>query len=115
MDGPGPLLRPLESVEDVESVLGAGTTTVIFKHSPLCGTSSRALRQVTAFAGDNRDIPVHLVDVVNDRPISRYIAERLGIRHQSPQVIVIRDGRPAWNGSHFRVSVRALQREIDRP
>ena len=112
---PAPELVALASIEDVESALDADTTTILFKHSPICGTSSRALRQVKAFARDNPQVRVHIVDVVNDRTISRYVAERLGIRHQSPQAIVIRDGRPSWNGSHFRVSARALQREVDRP
>jgi bacillithiol system protein YtxJ len=88
---------------------------VLFKHSPLCGTSSRALRQVARFAAERPETPVFMVDVVENRDVSRYITEKFGIRHQSPQVIVTHDGAPTWNGSHFRVSMRAIRREVDRP
>lgn len=108
-------LRPLLSHEDVEQAITSNPIVVLFKHSPLCGTSSRARKQVAAFAEQHTAIPVFVVDVVEERNVSRYISERLGIRHQSPQVIVMRDGRAIWNASHFRVTTRAITREVERP
>ncbi len=107
-------LRPLLSHEDVEAALAAAPTVVLYKHSPVCGTSSRAREQVVEFAARQPDTPVYAVDVIESRDVSRYIAERLGILHQSPQVIVLRDGTATWNASHFRVTARAIAREIDR-
>jgi len=107
-------MRSLSSTEDVDAAAVSGPVVVLFKHSPLCGTSSVARRQVLRFAGQNPETPIYIIDVVNDRPVSQYIAERFGVRHQSPQVIVLRDSRHVWNGSHFRVTARALRREVER-
>jgi len=60
-------------------------------------------------------IPVYLVDVIAQRPLSREIAARLGIRHESPQVIVLRNGAVAWHGSHSDVSAEALAAQVGEP
>jgi bacillithiol system protein YtxJ len=56
---------------------------------------------------------VYLVDVVHSRPLSRYIAERLGIVHASPQAIILRAGVPAWHGSHFDLRADTMVRQLE--
>lgn len=56
-------------------------------------------------------IPVFLVDVLSQRPLSRRIAAILGIRHESPQIIVLRRGAPLWHASHYDVTADTLARE----
>ena len=109
-----PVLRPLLTHDDVEAAIVAAPAVVLYKHSPVCGTSRRARKQVVEFAERRPETPVYIVDVIENRDVSRYIAERFGIRHQSPQVIVTRDGIPSWNASHFRVTKGAIAREIER-
>jgi bacillithiol system protein YtxJ len=41
------------------------------------------------------------------------MAARLGIRHETPQAILLRDGRPVWSASHFRITADALSKHID--
>ena len=53
-------------------------------------------------------VPVYLVDVITQRPLSRAIAAHLGIRHESPQAILFREGRVTWHASHDDVTVAAL-------
>jgi bacillithiol system protein YtxJ len=53
-----------------------------------------------------------LVDVIRQRPLSREIAARLGIPHESPQVIVIRGGTVRWHASHYEVTADALAAQI---
>ena len=48
--------------------------------------------------------------VVHSRPLSRYIAERVGIVHASPQAIILRAGVPAWHGSHFDLRAEVMAR-----
>jgi bacillithiol system protein YtxJ len=57
-------------------------------------------------------VPVYLVDVIAQRLLSRDIAARLGIRHESPQAIVLRNGAAAWHASHYAVTAEALARII---
>ena len=83
---------------------------VIFKHSPSCAISWAAEKQVKKFIANNPSVPVHTILVRQDRELSRQISEVTGIRHESPQVIVMRRGVPVWNASHQDVTADLLTR-----
>ncbi len=100
----------LTKAAELERVLG-DPIAVIYKHSPLCGVSAMALREVRSFMEDHPDIPLYEVDVVRDRALSRALEDRLGVRHESPQALVLRAGEVVWHGSHRAVSRAALERE----
>ncbi len=85
---------------------------VIFKHSPTCPVSWAAEKQIKKFHASNPSVPVHTILVKQDRELSRQIAEFTGIRHESPQVIVLRHGTPVWNASHQDVTADFLARAI---
>jgi bacillithiol system protein YtxJ len=76
---------------------------VIFKHSLTCPISAAAYDQMAEFEGE-----VALVEVQRARDLSREIEDRLGVAHESPQVIVLRNGQVAWNASHFRITADAV-------
>ena len=84
---------------------------VLFKHSPACFVSRRALSEVRAFAAARPEVTVILVDVLAERDLSRWIAARWDVPHQSPQALVFRCGRVAWHASHG--SVEAARLEIE--
>ena len=81
---------------------------LIYKHSPFCGISRIALRQVETFADAHPDCEVVQVDVVRQCSLSRQIAAALGLAHASPQAILVVDGRVAWSATHFGVTARAI-------
>jgi bacillithiol system protein YtxJ len=54
-----------------------------------------------------------MVTVQTHRELSNAIAQRLGVRHETPQAILVRDGRAIWTASHFRVNAIELQKAID--
>jgi len=76
---------------------------VIFKHSLTCPISAAAYDQMAEFEGE-----VALVEVQRARELSREIEDRLGVAHESPQVIVLRNGQVAWNASHFKITANAV-------
>lgn len=82
---------------------------ILYKHSPLCGLSAIAAREVRSFAESRPDVPVYVVDVIRDRELSREAARRLETRHESPQALVLRAGAVAWHGSHRAVTEEALR------
>jgi bacillithiol system protein YtxJ len=98
----------LKSEADFHDFLrrSAGRPAVLFKHSTRCPISAAALREFEAFAGAEGGVPCARVLVVEQRPLSGFIAEASGVRHESPQAILFRDGRAAWSASH-----RAITRE----
>lgn len=103
-------IQPLRNRVDYDEAVAGDVPTVVFKHSPTCGTSYMALRVVSAFAERHPAVPVVMVDVINQRELSDGIADELGIRHESPQAIVTRAGAVVWSGSHGRISTDALVR-----
>jgi bacillithiol system protein YtxJ len=62
------------------------------------------------FTEDADDVVCGLVLVLENRRLSNTIASRFGVRHESPQAIVLRDGRPYWNASHWAITTDALSK-----
>lgn len=80
---------------------------VIFKHSLTCAISAGAYEQMAEFEGE-----VVLVEVQRARALSTEIESRLGVMHESPQVIVMRNGQVVWNASHFRITADAVAEAV---
>jgi bacillithiol system protein YtxJ len=103
-------VKDVTTVEEAARLL-ASPRAILFKHSPRCPVSAFAYREVTAFLAKSPDVPVHLVDVISHREVSRRIAEMSGVRHESPQILVVRDGTVAFHASHEGVTAKTLERE----
>lgn len=87
---------------------------IIFKHSPICPISSRAKREVEQYL-ESGDLPVDIewIDVIADRPRSNEVADQLGIRHESPQVILLNeDGKVISHASHGQITRNKLTEMI---
>jgi bacillithiol system protein YtxJ len=77
---------------------------VIIKHSNRCSISALALGRVLKRKSEiNEFAIVHLIDVVTNRETSLKIAEELGVRHESPQIIVIKEGKVVYTESHMAI------------
>ena len=92
---------------DLETAKGQ-ERAVLFKHSSTCPVSWAAEAQVKRFMALHPDVPVYKLIVQQDRDLSRQIAEWSGIRHESPQVIVLRQGQVVSTESHEGVTVSYL-------
>ena len=53
-----------------------------------------------------------MITVQTHRPVSDAAAERLGLRHETPQAILLRDGKMVWNASHFRITATELDQVL---
>jgi bacillithiol system protein YtxJ len=104
-------MHPIVTDADLDLLLGA-PLAVLYKHSPICPTSDAAYEEMLAFRR-RRAVPVYLVDVIHHRPLSRALAERIGVRHASPQAIILRDGVAAWHRSHYEIRAEAMARVVD--
>ena len=101
------MIRDLGDTSSLDDALRA-ERAVIYKHSPICWQSALAIRQVRRFAEDHRAVPVYVLDVLAQRDLSVEVARRLQIGHESPQVIVVREGASTWSASHLGVRAKAL-------
>ena len=108
-------LTAIEREDQIGALLKESRTrpVVIFKFSQTCGTSAYAADELRGYlAGKPADARFAVVTVQTHRGISNAIAARLGVRHETPQILVVRDGQVAWHGSHFRVTADALAQAL---
>ncbi len=94
---------PVPDVETLDDWLSCAGDVVLFLHDPRCWTSRRAYDEVARVGGD-----IALIDVRAAPVLAREIEARTGVRHESPQVVVLRNGRPAWSASHAGITARAV-------
>lgn len=78
---------------------------LIFKHSTRCSISATAKARLERkwADGDNAAVKPYYLDLLNYRGISNRIAEEFGVRHESPQVLVLKDGKAAYHASHMDI------------
>ena len=81
---------------------------VVFKHSNSCPISSYAYREMEKFDGE-----VNLLEIQAARDVSNELASITGVRHESPQVIILRDGKAVWNASHYDVKAGAVAAALE--
>ena len=81
---------------------------VFFKHSKTCAISSMMRRRILHLHEDT-DPSVYEIIVQTARPLSQKLEHLLGIRHESPQVIVIHKQTAIYNASHGRISAEDVR------
>jgi bacillithiol system protein YtxJ len=110
-------LKELKSVEELDKAISesTGKDVLLFKHSLTCPISARAFRELESFL-DEADTRASyaLITVQAARAVSNEAAARLGVKHETPQAILIRDGRQVWNASHFDITAGSLKRALSR-
>ena len=80
---------------------------LLFKHSTTCPISAAAYQQML---GVEREVA--LVVVQKARDLSREVETRTGVRHESPQALILRDGAAVWSASHWNVTADAVARAL---
>jgi len=76
-------------------------TVVIFKHSTRCGTSRAVLKAFEKQTEPLERIKFYYLDLIKHRDVSNRLATEFNILHQSPQLIVLKDGKAIAHGSHY--------------
>jgi bacillithiol system protein YtxJ len=105
-------LTPLNDVPSLDAAIAESRErpVLLFKHSRFCGVSCEALDELNAHIDAQTDyLPSYkMITVQTHRFVSDAASERLGVRHETPQAILLRDGRVIWNASHFRITASQL-------
>ena len=83
---------------------------VIFKHSTRCSISAVALQRLQK-AKQPDGIEFYFLDLLDHRPLSNKVAEFFKVHHESPQVLVIKDGKCVFNESHLGISMNDIVAE----
>ncbi len=100
---------PLHTETQLEEIRArsADRPQVIFKHSTRCSTSQLVKNRLER-GSQPQDIDFYYLDLLSHRPISNKVAETFGVRHESPQILVIRDGKCVFEESHLGISMEDI-------
>lgn len=80
----------------------------IFKHSTRCSVSLTVLDRLERNLPSDTITENYFLDLLAYRSVSNAVAEHYGIEHESPQLLIIRDGKPVYVASHFEINSRVL-------
>ena len=86
---------------------------LIFKHSTRCSISRFALKNFeNEYDFSEEELQAYFLDLLEYRSISNEIANRFEVKHQSPQILLIKDGKCIYHESHDGVEVSSLKRFV---
>jgi bacillithiol system protein YtxJ len=109
--------QELSSLEDWQQIFDGSTAkpAVVLKHSTTCPVSANALEEFDNYlAGTpSEDVDYYMVKVIESRPVSNQIAEDLGIKHASPQILYFKNKESVWNTSHWSVTAKHISAVLD--
>ncbi|QXV66676.1 bacillithiol system redox-active protein YtxJ [Mucilaginibacter achroorhodeus] len=96
----------LETADQLEGIKNKQGFSLIFKHSTRCSISMMAKRRFEMdWDSLPADMPVYFLDLIQHRDISNKIAQDFSVHHESPQMLVIKDGECILDQSHGSISV----------
>ena len=106
-------MRDLTTPDDLDAAL-QGSEVLVLKHGASCPISAGARTAVQAFEAAHPDVPVYGLEVTGRRELSDLVADRFGTPHESPQLFLVRDGRPVWHAAHFAITPEAVAAQLGR-
>lgn len=117
--GSRPSLPETWNIPETEEVIdqlfdSSEKPVVIYKHSYNCPTCIFTKSKAETIMDEYADrAGFWFVDVIANRAISNLIAEKSGVRHQSPQALVLHNGSVYWHASHGAITEEAIQSALD--
>lgn len=85
--------------------------TLVFLHDPYCPISRRAWHELQRLPEEALGA-AFLVDVSRQHDLSDAVEARTGVRHESPQVLILRNGRAVWDASHVAITAEEVARAL---
>ncbi len=107
------MIKRISRREELRTIL-AEPLAIIFKHSTQCPVSARAHQEVETFADAEPSRTVYKIHVIEDRALSNELEEMTGVRHQSPQLILLKDGVVVWHDAHFALTVDTITSRVSK-
>ena len=104
---------PLESLEQLHAIKQSAGYSILFKHSTRCSTSLMAKKKFE-FEWDAlpEETSVYFLDLIKNRQISNTIAELFDVHHESPQLLLIKDGECIYETSHSEISAEEAAEQM---
>lgn len=100
-----------EEIQIAEIIdLSSSIPVYIFKHSTTCGISAQAKENIeVSFKNNDKPIIFYYLDLLKYRTISNEVASKLNVHHQSPQLILVRNGQVVFTTSHHKIKATTIE------
>ncbi len=104
------MIRECKTKDDLETILSGDSDRPVFvlKHSTICPISAAAWKEFSSFSENEERALFWRVMVREDRDLSREIAARCKVVHESPQVILLKEGRTISSRTHYSITEKEL-------
>ena len=101
----------LDKIDQLDTIVSNSSTkpSIIFKHSTSCPISSIAKLRLDDHWDIDQEVDLYYLDLIKHRNISNEIAEKFEVVHESPQLLVIKDGRCVYDVSHMDINVKEVR------
>ncbi|WP_406843230.1 bacillithiol system redox-active protein YtxJ [Flavobacterium soyae] len=104
-------LTDIHQLMEIEAVSNE-KPVIIFKHSTRCSISRMALKQFEREFDLEEAVDAYFLDLITYRDISNEIADRFDVYHESPQLILVKNGKAVYNVSHSDIDAEALKSKV---
>jgi len=100
----------ITSLEDLDQIDQASFNQpkIIYKHSTACGLCDIIWNIIK-----ESDFELNYLDLLTYRPISNEIERRYNVQHESPQILIIKDGKCVYSASHRKIKNEEIQKQLD--
>lgn len=104
---------PLENEQEFESLSKESfiKPQIIFKHSTRCSISTMVKNRIEKWKMDETEI--FLLDLIKYRGLSNLIAEKFSVHHESPQILVLKNGNCIYNESHNAINFEEINEMLN--
>ena len=106
---------PIISIDEINTIkeISKIQSILIFKHSTRCGISRIVIKQFESlFNEENKHLKVYYLDLLNFREVSSKLSEVFQVIHQSPQLLVVKNGISVYDESHYDITKVNLSKYI---
>lgn len=106
--------KDLENSDQLQSIIDASYSqaVAIYKHSTRCSVSFMAKKTIE-FNWTYNTTEVWLLDLLKHRSISTQIEQQLSVRHESPQFLLLNEGKVVYHASHSNIDLKQIEPYID--
>ncbi|MET3682674.1 bacillithiol system protein YtxJ [Alkalibacillus flavidus] len=103
-------VKQLSAEEELNQLLSEDEA-ILLKHSLTCPISAQAKGHVEAFA-NKHDVPTYVIHIQENRDLSNEVSNQVGIKHESPQVLYLKQGDVQYHASHFDITEEQLNNVV---
>lgn len=100
--------KKLDDSDNIGELVHSNKTVLFFKHSTRCNISATALKFFEREFEPTSEISCYFLDLIRYRELSDQIEKLTGVQHQSPQVIVLKNGQVSYQASHHHIDASQI-------